>query len=323
MNLEPADIQRMEEIRNTPLVGRRPLTFKDRVDTLHDKGLPPGSKTGWPSVDRHYTVCPGQMTILTGWPGSGKSEWLDALLLNLARQGWRFALYSPENQPNEIHVVKFLEKFVGKPFGAGPTERMTKDEATEAATEIDEWFSFISPVFGTDKLSFTIDEVLKAAELDFRLRSLWAGSNPLGVVIDPWNELEHLRPSGLSETEYVSQTLSLIRSWARAHNVHVFLVAHPQKLRRLEDGKLPIPTPDTISGSQHWWNKADACITVWREFGETPSQTVEIHVQKIRFKHIGKQGMVQLTYDRITGKYFEPVTTPVDVKRKAVAGIDF
>lgn len=323
MNLEPENLLRLTELSKEPLVGRAPTLYRERVESLYQKGLPSGAKTGWPTVDKHYTVCPGQMTILTGWPGSGKSEWLDALLLNLARQGWRFALFSPENQPNEIHVVKFLEKFVGKPFGAGPTERMTPDEAAEASTEIDEWFRFITPAFSTDRLSFTIEEVLRAAEADFRMRGLWMqNENPTGVVIDPWNELEHMRPQGLSETEYVSQTLSLIRNWARKHNVHVWLVAHPQKLRRLENGKLPIPTPDTISGSQHWWNKADACVTVWREFGETPSQTVEIHVQKVRFKHIGRQGMVQLLYDRITGRYHEPKPHISEVRR-GVAGIDF
>ena len=326
MNLDPEsqNLLRMGElVVKNELTGRTALAFLERVDALHEKGLPSGAKTGWPSVDSHYTVCPGQMTILTGWPGSGKSEWLDALLLNLARQGWRLCLFSPENQPNEIHVVKFLEKFVGKPFGAGPTERMTKEEAAEAATEIDQWFSFITPAFTSEKLSFTIQEVLDAAEFDFRKRDLWQSKEHfLGLVIDPWNELEHLRPQGLSETEYVSQTLSLIRNWARKHNVHVWVVAHPQKLKRLENGKLPVPTPDTISGSQHWWNKADACITVWREFGETPSQSVEIHVQKVRFKHIGRQGMVQLLYDRITGRYHEPVVTPVEVKRKVV-GVDF
>jgi hypothetical protein len=32
---------------------------------------------------------------------------------------------------------------------------------------------------------------------------------------------------------------------------------------------------------------------------------VEIHVWKVRFKHIGKQGMTELTYDIRTGTYAE------------------
>jgi twinkle protein len=38
-------------------------------------------------------VAPGECTLVTGVPNSGKSEWLDALAVNLAElHGWRFAL---------------------------------------------------------------------------------------------------------------------------------------------------------------------------------------------------------------------------------------
>jgi twinkle protein len=117
-----------------------------------------------------------------------------------------------------------------------------------------------------------------------------SGPGKRGLVIDPWNELEHWRPANLSETEYVSKTLSSVRNWARRNRVHVWIVAHPQKMRR-EDGKLPIPTPDMISGSQHWWNKADCAITVWRDFAKLESQETSIYVQKVRFKHIGRPGI--------------------------------
>jgi len=280
--------------------------FVRPLNRLWEKGLPPGFKTGWVSVDRHYTVAPGQLTILTGWPGSGKSEWLDALLINLARQGWRTALFSPENYPSEIHVAKMLEKLVGKPFGHGPTERMTEDEMREAVDEIDDWFGFLVPSNDTNQTNFSIDQILGGAEAYFRLNGLWHGKeHPLGLVIDPWNELEHLRPKHMSETEYVSATLSHVRAWARMHRVHVWIVAHPQKLQRDKDGKLPVPRPDSISGSIHWWNKADNAITIWRSLDDGLSQDVAVYVWKVRFKHIGRPGEVHLDYDRVCGRYHE------------------
>src|SRR5688572_16438886 len=105
-----------------------PMAKLDALKTLWQRGLPPGDKTGWPSVDKHYTVAPGQFTVLPGWPGAGKSEWLDALLLNLARQGWKICYFSPENSPTEIHIVKLLEKLSGKPFGEGINQRISEDE---------------------------------------------------------------------------------------------------------------------------------------------------------------------------------------------------
>ena len=317
---EIEDAQSAYDLANeVPLVGTSPLDLRERAAALWEAGLPSGDSTGWTAVDKHYTVVPGQMTIITGWPGSGKSEWLDALLLNLARRAWRFAIFSPENHPVELHVSKFLEKFHGKPFGHGPTERMTRDELTEGLAEIDEWFSFIVPsIEAMDRQTFGVHEIIKAAEARFRLLGFWRSTEvKRGLVIDPWNELEHLRPRELSETEYISQTLSFVRGWARRSNVHVWIVAHPQKLRRDEGGKLPVPKPDSISGSQHWWNKADNAITVWRPLDEPMKQEVEVHVQKVRFKHVGRPGVVELLYDRVTGRYFQP-----SPKLRSVGGDD-
>jgi len=43
-------------------------------------------------------VMPGELTLVTGVPNSGKSEWIDALLCNLNESvGWKFALCSMEN----------------------------------------------------------------------------------------------------------------------------------------------------------------------------------------------------------------------------------
>lgn len=270
----------------------------EELEALWHDGMPPGDKTGWPSVDKHYSVAPGQMTILTGWPGSGKSEWLDALLINLMHQGWRTAIFSPENQPLVLHAAKLLEKVSGKPFGRGPTERMTIKDIRELS--IDLLGGRIAFVKAPDTGARTAQNVIEAAQpwLDNFIGQKRA------LVIDPWNELEHWRPANLSETEYISQQLSLVRNWARQHAVHVWIVAHPQKVRR-EDGKLPVPRPDMIAGSQHWWNKADNAITVWRNMEDPQDQNVDVHVQKIRFKHIGRPGVVTLRYDRVTGRYHE------------------
>ncbi len=42
-----------------------------------------------------------------------------------------------------------------------------------------------------------------------------------------------------------------------------------------------------------------------------PSRSVDIHIQKIRFKHIGRIGLVSLDYDRVTGRYTEPEQQPL------------
>lgn len=290
------DERRAEEAQRKPTI-RSAADYLEPLERLWTAGLPSGDKPGWPSVDALYTVAPGQMTILTGWPGAGKSEWLDAVLVNLARQGWAHAIFSAENQPVELHVAKLIEKISGMPFGDGPNPRVPQDALSEYCDEL-RAFRFISP---------RVDALSVPTILETALSYLNGAGEKRGLVIDPWNELEHWRPHGKSETEYVSETLSTVRNWARATGTHVWIVAHPAKQKREENGKLPVPRPDMISGSQHWWNKADACLCVYRSPEPDADGTlVDIHVQKIRFKHIGRPGMATLRYDRINGRYSDP-----------------
>lgn len=295
-----------------------PLGAHQAIRSLWEKGLPPGDKPGWPSLDRHYSVPEGFVTVVTGWPGSGKSEFVDALCVNLMHQGWRTAYYSPENQPLELHAAKLLEKLIGKPFGHGPTERMSLGDIDEVLVEVMATRFVFARV--PEDGALTAAKILEVTEPWLFMEKF--EKNKRALVIDPWNELEHARPKDVSETEYISRTLQYVRTWARTRKVHVFIVAHPQKLRRdPNSGKLPVPTLDTISGSQHWWNKADFGITVYRDPANVDGQDVEIHVQKVRFKHHGRPGLVVLRYDRITGRYHE-IPPPLEVRRYANKGDD-
>lgn len=269
----------------------------DRVRTLYEHGWEKGVSTGWAEVDRFYTVRPGEFTVITGMPNSGKSNWLDALLVNLAQEhGWRFALFSPENQPLEDHMARMCEKWARQPFGDGPTPRMSRETLDGTMRSVGQHFAWILP---DDDAEWTIETVLD------RAKSLVFREGVRGLVIDPWNELEHALPNGVTETVYIGQQLKRVRQFARRHGVHVWVVAHPMKLQRDRDGKgYPVPSLYDISGSANWRNKADNGISVWRDFGE-PETPVEVHVQKIRFRQIGRIGVAKLMFDRPTQTYGE------------------
>lgn len=300
----------IEAAKPLPIVGAFDVAaLIGDLEHHYAEGMPRGVSTGWESIDRHYTVRPGEWTLVTGVPGHGKSEFIDALLINLAaRNGWRFGIFSPENQPFALHLAKLAEKYSGKPFNPGPTERMSRGEFDMAATWLDRHFTMILP---EEPSINAILAVAKALVLRKGIR---------GLVIDPWNEIEHGRTQGQTETEYISIVLSRIRQFARAHGVHVWLVAHPAKLFKEANGKYPVPGPYDVSGSAHWRNKADCCLAVWRD-QMANTRTVEIHVQKIRHKITGQIGKVNLTYDPVTGRYFDGHGTaaPIINDRKALA----
>jgi len=265
----------------------RPGELLLKVQDLYKDGVGKGHSTGWECVDEFLTIRSKQLTVITGMPSHGKSEWLDALCVNLARKHkYRICFFSPENHPLEMHCKKILEKIVHKPLWGN--NKMTEDEMWKAMEVADNYFSFVK----VDDESFTPRDIIEQA-------LPWLDSKigfPKALVIDPWNELDHSRPSGLSETEYISQTLTILRKAAREYDVHLFLVAHPMKLQKQADGNYPVPKPYDISGSAHWYNKADNAIAIWRDVINEPERT-EVHVQKVRFNSNGHPGMAQLYYD--------------------------
>lgn len=272
----------------------------NEIQTLYKTGMKRGDTTGWSSIDDHYTVVPGQMTIVTGIPGHGKSEWLDALSTNLALGGWKFVVFSPENQPHELHLSKLIEKFCKKSFSIGKGDRIDAQDLAIAIGCLDMSYRFLK-VDAQFVQQPSIQSVIHAASQVFQ-KWIDQGEEKLGLIIDPWNEMDHGRSGNLSETEYISQTLSFVRQFARDWNVHIWLVAHPTKLQKDKEGKYPVPTLYDISGSAHWRNKADNGIVIHRDVMAHDS-SVDVHIQKIRFKHIGRPGTVSLFYDKSNGCY--------------------
>ncbi|MDQ2787977.1 MAG: toprim domain-containing protein [Chloroflexota bacterium] len=261
--------------------------------TFYNEGLTPGLSTGWSAVNAVYTVRPGEFTVVTGEPGMGKSGWVDDLAVNMAEMhDWRIGVYSPENQPVARHIAMLAAKYVGKPFVPGPTERMNSEQAAGAFDWLKEHFSFLLPS------APTVDAVLELARILVYQRGI------RGLILDPWNEIDHTRPAGLTETEHISQSLSRIRSFARQNGVHVWVVAHPTKLTKGADGKYSVATLYDVAGSAHWYNKADNGISVYRDKDEPGSPTT-IFVQKIRFREVGQLGTAQLHYDPPTGRFLD------------------
>ncbi|WCJ24364.1 hypothetical protein M5689_006328 [Euphorbia peplus] len=273
--------------------------YFDEIDAYYYRtlGHELGVSTGWKSLNGLYNVMPGELTVVTGVPNSGKSEWIDALVCNLNRNvGWKFALCSMENKVRE-HARKLLEKRVRKPFFTArygeSVDRMTTEEYEEGKKWLDDTFYLIR--CEDDKLP-SIDWVLdlaKAAVLRHGVR---------GLIIDPYNELDHQRPISMTETEYVSRMLTMVKRFAQHHACHVWFVAHPRQLHQWTGGP---PNMYDISGSAHFINKCDNGIVIHRNRDpETgPLDEVQVCVRKVRNKVIGTIGDASLTYDRITGEY--------------------
>jgi len=260
---------------------------------LYDHGRTHGYSTGWPTMDAYFSIILGYFSVVTAIPGSGKSEWLDDLMIHLAKlYGWRSTMFSPEGMPTEEHLSRLAEKYMDKPFLPGPHPRMSRAEAIAAKAFAQEHMTFIVPE------DPDLDQILRLAAVEVFRHGVKI------VVIDPWNEVMHNRPSGQREDEYLSNQLRKVRTFAERHLVHVFIVNHPHAIEVGKDGQYPVVKAYDLNGGAMWINKTSAMISLWRDMVD-PAQPVRVHIQKAKTRRIGRRGIVMLRYDIVTGRYHD------------------
>lgn len=257
-------------------------------------GYPKGIEVGIEGFDEHVRLMEGQMTVVTGIPGSGKSEFTDYIMSKTSvNHGWKWAICSFENTPPVFHATKLIEKLSGRSFDhrIDPTNRVSEFELDIVIEHLKSNFSFIN----TTETDISIDGILsKTTELVLR-------KGIKGLLIDPWNYIEHNIPNGYSETQYVSECLTKIKKTALKLGIHIIIIAHPTKLQKDKvTGKYEVPTLYSISGSAHFFNKTDNGITVYRDFS---TNLVTVYIQKVRYSWLGKIGFISFNYNTFTRQY--------------------
>nr|DAQ87135.1 MAG TPA: DNA directed DNA polymerase [Caudoviricetes sp.] len=260
--------------------------FEGSLDALFERGWQPGVTIGHPNFDALCSFETKRLCIVTGIPGSGKSEFIDEIAERLnVRYGWRFAYFSPENAPLAYHASKLIEKFTGRRFSKSSLSNVEYKKVKE---HLESDFFFISP---TD--SFKVDNILEKAKALVRRKGIKA------LVIDPYNRLESEQGTR-SETQYISELLDKLTNFAQRNDLLVILMAHPTKQPRNKDGIIEAPTLYDISGSANFFNKADFGIVVHRN---RQANNVEVHVQKVKFRHLGQCGTALFHYNLNNGRY--------------------
>lgn len=277
-----------------PVEGICRLTdFVIDLDSVYAYGFPPGVTIGYSDFDNLLNFSTGQLTVITGIPNSGKSAFMDQVLLKLAeRHGWNIGVCSFENQPITKHAANLAACYVGMPFYRKDDNSKMSPESYENAKK------FLYDHFFWFKMK---DEDLSCEGIVSRGKQLVKTHGIKALVIDPWNYMEHKRGNNMTETEYVSDVLSRLCNFAKDYDVHVFLVAHPTKIRKdPATGDFEIPNLYNISGSAHFFNKCDNGFTVYRD---RKTNLVTVYIQKVRFFYNGSIGSAEFTYDVHSGRY--------------------
>lgn len=265
--------------------------FHNQFVDLYENGQAKGASTGIESLDNLIQIPTGMLTVVTGFPSSGKSDLVDQMCLNFAlRYDWK-TVYCSFEKPPELHMAQLAQKIIGKPFFDGPQDRMLPEERDYAEQFINDHFLFMDyRRDGPSEIEAILD-IASAAVMRMGCRVL---------VIDPYNYLTISQ--NMRETDAISQILTKVQLWAKEHDAHVFFIAHPTKVSpdRRADRKTVVTGHD-IAGSAAWFAKADIGLSAWRH--PQDEEPPEAHIWKVRWSWLGKNGSCKLNFDKPTGRW--------------------
>ena len=265
---------RVLDARPVPL--ENVTTFKDIEDEVTDfvrNGFKRGFQIGLPNFDNIFSTYTKQFITVTGIPSSGKSDFVDQMVVGYNKEyEWKTAFASPENAPTFLHAHKLMRKVWGDMPNKGD---IGGDKWNQVADHVNKNFFFI------DMERYTLESVLrKGAELVKR-------KGIKCLVIDPYNKVRDVDSHTEDVNRYTMEYLTKIETFAKKYDVLVFIVAHPTKMYKTQDGKIEEPTMYNIKGGGEWYDASYHGILVHRDY---EAKTVKAKVLKIKFQNLGENG---------------------------------
>ena len=251
-------------------------TFRDIEDEITDfvrNGFKRGYTIGLNNFDNIFSTYTKQFITVTGIPSSGKSDFVDQMCVGYNKEyGWKTAFASPENAPTYLHAHKLMRKVWGDMPSKGDIGR---DKWNQVADHVNDNFFFI------DMERYTLESVLrKGAELVKR-------KGIKCLVIDPYNKVRDVDCNTEDVNRYTMEYLTKIETFAKKYDVLVFIVAHPTKMYKNQDGKIEEPTMYNIKGGGEWYDASYHGLLVHRDY---EAKTTKVKILKCKFQNLGENG---------------------------------
>lgn len=245
-----------------------------------------------------FAYLSGQLTVITGIPSHGKSNFLEWWLLNLAiDHEMAIGFFSPEHLPMKIHHAQLAEKVIGKPFYADYF-----DVKKMSALELEKYRDWSS-----DKIYLTAPDAGNIADWNWLFQRFEEMIFRFGIkvfVVDAFNKVKRNNPDSLGE---INEVLARLTNFCQQHDANIFLVAHPTKMRKRDDGKFEVPNLYDVKGSGDFYDQTHNGGVIYTDFdsGVTKWETL-----KRKYKHQGIQGFeAAFKFCAANGRYY-----PVDAQ---------
>lgn len=238
------------------------------------RGVILGESTHFESFDKYFRWKKGDVNLCTGFGNAGKTYWyLQLMLTKSIYDGWKWGVFSPENYPANDFYDDLIEMYCGKWIS-----KMSEDEYREAANFVGEHIYYVYPDNEHDLV--TIHE-------KFRYLILKKGID--GVLIDPWNQLDHNQNKFQREDQFLSECFKDIKRFTLMNHICYSIIAHPKNPTYNADRSLPVADMYDLSGGSMWANKMDNIMSYHRPryHEDKNSPEAEVWVQKIKRKRTG------------------------------------
>ena len=267
-------MSRIKQAHPVPL--ENVTTFKDIEDEVTDfvrNGFKRGFTVGLHNFDKIFSTYTKQFITVTGIPSSGKSDFVDQMCVGYNKEyGWKTAFASPENAPTYLHAHKLMRKVWGDMPNKGD---IGGSKWNQVAQHVNDNFFFI------DMERYTLESVLrKGAELVKR-------KGIKCLVIDPYNKVRDVDCQTEDVNKYTMEYLTKIETFAKKYDVLVFIVAHPTKMYKTQDGKIEEPPMYNIKGGGEWYDASYHGLLVHRDY---EAKTTKVKVLKCKFQNLGENG---------------------------------
>lgn len=231
----------------------------------------------------------GAMSVGTGIPGHGKSTFTTFAAYHVAlSEDIKVGFMSFETHPHRTrdHLCR-LKTNRG-------WDDLSERQRAETAHFLDRYFRIVHRTFDVSSHHL--------GWLENMIYALAVRDNCKLIVIDPWNELEHLPQPGESMTSYINFALQKIRQWAEQFNCHIIVVAHPKKMTT--EGKEKPPVGYDVADSAAFANKPALGFTVHMT-EKDDEEFVQILTWKVRDTQLYRieKGSIKLTFNKTNMTY--------------------
>lgn len=269
--------------------------FEDNIKELEDfylNGDRSGYKIGLDRFDSVFSTETSQYITVTGLPRSGKSDFVDQMCIGYnLKYGWKTAFCSPENKPNRNHKRKLFKKMAG--YDPRDLNEFNSLKSKEARARLQDGFMFM------EFESYDLKSVLKKGAELVKRKGIKC------LVIDPFNKVRLKEANRNDVNQYTSDYLTEIDIFCKKYDVLVIIVAHPNKMPKLENGKRAMPDFYDIKGGGEWFDMSYHGLCVHRDFER---EIVCVKVLKIKFDNLGEnEAETYFKWNLNNGRYSEVI----------------